>query len=141
MLSDCYLSCLSVLPVLSVTLVHCGHNMKLGMQVGLGRRHIVLDGDTTPPPPKGHTPNFWPMSVVAKWLDGLRCHLDGGRPWPRRLCARWGPSCLSKRGQSPLPNFWSVSIFFPNFQPMSIVAVAKRLNQGLHVHAKCRLLW
>ena len=20
-------------------------------------------------------PNFWPMSIVAKWLDGSRCHL------------------------------------------------------------------
>jgi len=36
---------------------------------------IVLDGDPAPPSPKGaqpHPPNFWPMSVVAKWLDGLR---------------------------------------------------------------------
>ena len=30
--------------------------------------------------------NFWPISVVAKWLDGLRCHLVWGRPWARRLC-------------------------------------------------------
>jgi len=22
-------------------------------------------------------PNFWPMSVVAKWLDGSRCYLVG----------------------------------------------------------------
>jgi len=27
--------------------------MKLGMQVGLGPGHIVLDGDPAPPPPKG----------------------------------------------------------------------------------------
>jgi len=34
----------------------------------------VLDGD--PAPPKGHRlPNFWPMSVMAKRLDGSRCHL------------------------------------------------------------------
>ena len=41
------LSCLSVCPVLSVTLVHCGQTvgwikMNLGMQVGLGPGHIVL---------------------------------------------------------------------------------------------------
>ena len=31
--------------------------------------HIVLDGD--PAPPKGHNhPSSWPISVVAKWLDG-----------------------------------------------------------------------
>ena len=47
----CYSSVvLSVcLSVLSVTLVHCGRTvgeikMKLGMQVGLGTGHVVLDG-------------------------------------------------------------------------------------------------
>jgi len=38
------------------------------MEVRLGPGHIVLDGD--PAPPKGvQLPNFWPMFVVAKWLD------------------------------------------------------------------------
>jgi len=32
--------------------------MKLGMQVGLGPGHIVLDGNPAPPPPKGHSPQF-----------------------------------------------------------------------------------
>jgi len=32
--------------------------MKLGMQVGLGPGHIVLDGDPAPPPLKGHSPQF-----------------------------------------------------------------------------------
>jgi len=41
--------------VLSVTLVYCGQTvrrikMKLGMQIGLGPGHIVLDGDSGPPP-------------------------------------------------------------------------------------------
>jgi len=61
----CYQSqtvvCLSVLscPVcLSVTLLYCGQTvarikMKLSTQVGLGPGHIVLDGDSAPPPPKG----------------------------------------------------------------------------------------
>jgi len=45
--------------------------MKLGTQVGLGPDHIVLDGDPAAPPPKGHArPNFRPLSVVVKWLDG-----------------------------------------------------------------------
>ena len=46
--------------------------MPLGMEVGLGSGDFVLDGDPatstetgTPTPP-----NFWPMSIVAKWLDG-----------------------------------------------------------------------
>jgi len=33
--------------------------MKLGMQIGLGPGHIVLDGDPAPPPEKGGTiPQF-----------------------------------------------------------------------------------
>jgi len=32
--------------------------MKLGMEVGLGPGHIVLDGDPAHPPPKGHIPQF-----------------------------------------------------------------------------------
>jgi len=68
--------------LLSVTLVYYGQTvgwikMKLGTEVGLGPDHIVLYGDPAPPPEKehSHTPNFWPMSVVAKRLDRLRCHL------------------------------------------------------------------
>jgi len=54
--------CLSVLSCLSATFVHCGQmvgriKMNLGMQVGLGPGHIVLDGDPAPPPPRGHSPH------------------------------------------------------------------------------------
>ena len=52
--------------------------MPLVMEVGLGPGDIVLDGDPAhpPTPEKGaHSPNFQPMSVVAKRLDGSRCHL------------------------------------------------------------------
>jgi len=75
--------------------------MPLDMEVGLGSGHIVLDGDTAALPPKwdkapkfrsistvakrlGYSPQFsamctvakrLPVSLAAKWLDGLRCHL------------------------------------------------------------------
>jgi len=49
--------------------------MVLGMEVGFGPRHIVLDGDPAPPPLKGQSPNDRSMFVVAKRLDGLRCYL------------------------------------------------------------------
>jgi len=39
--------------------------MPLGMEVGLGPGHIVLDRD---PPQKGTAPNFWSMSIVAEQL-------------------------------------------------------------------------
>ena len=71
------LSCLSCL---SVTLVYCSQTigqikMKLGLPAGLGPGHIVLDGDPAPLSKRGQTPNFRPMSIVAKRLDGSRCHL------------------------------------------------------------------
>jgi len=46
------------------------------VQLGLSPGHTVLDGDPVRPPPKGYIPpQFWPICVVAKWLDGSRCHL------------------------------------------------------------------
>ena len=36
----------------------------------------MLDGDQAPPPVKGSTPSFWPMSIVAKRLDGLKMPLS-----------------------------------------------------------------
>jgi len=76
--------CLSCLSVLSVTFVHCDQTVgqikvKLVTQVSLGPGHIVLDGDPAPTP-KGAKPppifgHFRPMAVMAKRLDGLRCHL------------------------------------------------------------------
>jgi len=61
--------------------VHCGQTagwieMLLGMEVGLGPGNFVLDG--VPATRKKSTPTptpFWPMSIVAKRLDGSRCHL------------------------------------------------------------------
>jgi len=53
--------------------------MSLGVEVGLGPGHIVLDGNPASSP-MGHSPSrlsFWPMSVVAKWLEGSRCYLVG----------------------------------------------------------------
>jgi len=68
---------------LSATLVHCGQTaerikMKLVMQVGLGPGHTGLDVDPALIPKKrGGSPNFRPISVVAKWLDRSRCHMVG----------------------------------------------------------------
>jgi len=62
--------------------------MKLGIRVGLGPGHIVLDGDPAPLPPKGHTPNFRPISnfgsptntAVKVELMVERGHLIAGVP-------------------------------------------------------------
>jgi len=81
MLLDRCLSSVSCLSVLSVTLVYCGQTvgrikMKLGTEVGLGPGHIVLDRDPAVLPKGAQPPpNFRPMSVVVKRLNGSRCHL------------------------------------------------------------------
>jgi len=121
MLSDRCMSCLFVCPAclscLSVTLAYCGQTvgwikMKLGKQVGLGPGHIVIDGDIARLPQKGsEPPNFRSISVVPKWLSWMDRDATwyGGRPWPKRLCVRWG----SSSSQSPIfrsfllwPNGW-----------------------------------
>jgi len=49
--------------------------MPLGKEVGLGPGDIVLDGIQLPPQKGSAAPNFRPISVVAKLLDGLRSYL------------------------------------------------------------------
>ena len=46
----------------------------IGMEVSLGLRDIVLDGDSAPASLKGHSPQFSANVRVAKRLDGLKCH-------------------------------------------------------------------
>jgi len=52
-------------------------NVPLGRELGLCPSDIVLDGDPAHPSPKRRQipPNFWPMYVMAKRLDGSRWHL------------------------------------------------------------------
>jgi len=91
--------------------------MALGMEVGLGPGHNVLDGDLAPSPKNGtKTPNFGPC-LLCVYQDTTWYR---GRPQPRRHCVRCGPSSPSPKGAQQ-PNFW----------PMSIVA--KRLD-GLRCH-------
>jgi len=78
--------------VLSVTLVYCGQTvgwikMKLGIQVGLGSGHIVLDRDPAPPPQRGGggaLPQFSAhicCSQMAGWIKkplGMEVGLSSG---------------------------------------------------------------
>jgi len=52
---------------------------------------------------EGHRPNFRPMSVVAKRLDGLKCHLVWRQTSAQATLCRWGRS-PHKRGTAP-PQF------------------------------------
>jgi len=78
--------------------------MPLGMEVGLGPGHIVLDGDPAPFPKRGQSPppNFGPCLLRPNgWMDQDGTW-HGGRPQPRRVYVRWRPSPLLRK---PLPIF------------------------------------
>jgi len=104
--------------------VYCGQTagwikMALGMKVGLGLVHIVLDGDIASLPPKGGRappPIFGPSLL---WPNGWM-HQDatwyGGRPQPRGFCLRWGPTPFPKRRRSPgvEPPIFGPCLLWPN---------------------------
>jgi len=53
--------------------------MALGVEMGVRRGHIVLDGDPAPLPKKGESsPNFRLISIVAKRLHVSGYHLVRG---------------------------------------------------------------
>jgi len=98
------LSCLC-LSCLSVTLVYCGQTvgrikLKLGMQVGLGPGHIVLDGDLAPSP-KGHSLQFSAhvrCGQTAGWIKmplGMEVGLGPGD------CVLDGDPAPPKKGTQP----------------------------------------
>jgi len=61
--------------------VYCGQmagwiKMPLGRQVGLSQSDNVLAGDPAPPTQKGsRAPQVSAVSIVARLLDGSRCHM------------------------------------------------------------------
>jgi len=132
MLSD---RCLSVLSVcLSATLVHCGQTvgwikMKLRTEVGLGPGHIVLDGRSSSPYPKGaqHPALFGPCLFWPNgWMD-QDATWYGGRPRPRPHCVRLGLSSPSPKGAQQPPS--SAHVYCNQRSPIS--ATAEHLFQVL----------
>jgi len=101
--------------------------MPLGMEVGLGPGDFVLEWNPAPQSQKGAEPlpNFRPMSIAAKRLDGSRRHL--AQRWAlfqATLCKIGTQLPPQKRERSPLPNFRTISI------------VAKWLDAS-----RCHLVW
>jgi len=102
---------------LSVTFVHCGQTVgrikiKLGTQIGLGPGHVVLDGDTAPPPSKGcgSCPQFSAYTCCGQMAARIKMPLGMELGWPRRLCVRWGPRSPPQKWGEPLSNFWLMFI-------------------------------
>jgi len=88
--------------------------MKLGMQVGLGPGHIVLDKDRAHRPPKGHSPQFSAhiyCGQMAGWIKmphGMEVGLGPGD------CVRWGPSSPPQKGGRTLALIFGPFLLWPN---------------------------
>jgi len=85
--------------------------MALGMEVGLGPVHTVLDGPQLLCPKRVERPPIFGPSLL--WPNG-GMHQDatwcGGRPQPRWLFVRWGPSPLPQKPQL----IFSPRVLWPN---------------------------
>jgi len=75
--------------------------MKLGMEVGLGPGHIVLDGDPAPHP-KGHSPQLSAhvyCGQTSGWIKmSLGTEVDLG---PGHIVLDGDPAPLPQRGTAP----------------------------------------
>jgi len=72
--------------------------MKLGVQVGLGRGHIALDGDPAPLPQRDTAPNFGPYLLWPNsWMDE-NATWYGGRPRPIDIVLDGDPAPLPQKG-------------------------------------------
>ena len=99
----------------------------LGIEVGLGPDHIMLDGDPTSsyPTEKGHSlPLFILCSLWQNgWMDQDATWYEG-RSRPRPHCVTWGSSSPQK-GHSP-PIF-GPCLLWPNGRPSQPLLSAEHL--------------
>jgi len=89
--------------------------MKLGMQVGLGPGHIVLDGDPDALPPKRHSPSpiFGPYPLQPNGCIDQDSTSYGGRPRPGVTVLDGDPAPPpQKRGRSP--QIFGPCLLWPN---------------------------
>jgi len=85
--------------------------MELCMQVGLGPGHIVLDGDTAPPPQRGSVAPPFSAHVYCDqtvgWIN-MELGMEVGLG-PCHIVLDGDPAPLPEKGGTA-PNFWPISI-------------------------------
>jgi len=97
--------------------------MPLGMEVGFGPGHTVLDGNPAPLPPKrGPSCQFLAhvcCGQTARWIKmplGTKVDLGSGR-----IMLHGDPAPLSQKGHSPLTQF-SANVYCGQRSPISATA-------------------
>jgi len=103
------------------------------MEVGLSPGDFVLDRDPDPFQKGGgargrNRPIFGPCLF---WPNGLM-HQDatwcGGRPHPRRLCVKWGPSPLPQKGE---PTQFLAHVYCGQMAAWSKMPLGTEVGRGL----------
>jgi len=79
--------------------------------------------------PKGHSPQFRPMSVVAKRLDGLRYHLVRRQASPSRIVLHGDQAPPPKGAQ--LPQIFGPCQLWPNGRPSQLLLRKTSVSAGL----------
>jgi len=89
--------------------------MPLVTEVGLSPGDIVLYWDPALPK-RGHTPTFRPMSIVAKWLDGLSLGTEVGLGLGNIVLD--GDPAAPKRDTAPI---FGLRLLWPNGRPSQLL--------------------
>jgi len=95
--------------------------MKVGIEVGLGPGHIVLDGDLAPPPKKGQRPPFFAHVCCGQTAGWMKMPLGmevGLRPCD--IVLDWDPA-PPKKGHSTHPPLFGPCLLWPNGRPSQLL--------------------
>jgi len=90
----------------------------------LSQVHIVLDGDPALPKKGSTAPNFQPMSVVAKRLNGSRCHLVWRQASAQATLCYMGTQPVlppQKKGGGHSPPIFGLCLLIPNGRPSQLL--------------------
>jgi len=94
--------------------------MPLGVEVGLGPGHIVLDGDPAPSP-KGHSPQFSAHVYCGQTTGWIKMPLDREVVLgPGHVVLDGDPTTSPKKGNSPLPVF-GACLLWPTARPSQLL--------------------
>ena len=111
---------------------------QVGVQVGLGPGHNVLDGDTAQPPLKGHSPQFSAhicCGQMAGWIKMPLCTEVGFGPGDFVLDE--DPAPLPKKGAEPPPPQFLAHVNCGQFAFSALTLLAGR-QEG---HPACKNMW
>jgi len=107
--------------------------MALGMEVGLGPVHIVLDGHTAPLPKKGGRappPEFSAHLYCGQTAGCIKMPLGMEVGFSLGDCVRWEPSPLPQKGRSPTQ--FSAHVYSGQTAAWIKMRLGTEVDLGLH---------